>query len=341
MSAAGEGEACCPVSLEPFQERGPHRPLILPACGHTLSKAAVKRLLESRQPSWRWGVPIMVLECPLCNAPQPFLDAVSQCVPNWALIQQLGGGGGRARAQPARAQLATPEQPPGVEWAAGLSRQTVTTEDARLAFSPHVPDEVPGLECAPALPAAAHVPSLKFPRPRASIGEAARRAAAADFVFPLAPPKVRLRKVILRARQFARNCDTAEAYDKVLNAHNRGAMLKLAELRAHVHRTASGDAGRRGAAQYTRDAAVEVWLQGRTGIDATQAGPCSAQPVQPPPTRCVTLGARPRKQRAWRLRRSAQTVRDERRAGAPEDSSAEVAPLAINNKYRKAARVSA
>lgn len=142
---ACEGEACCPISFEPFEAEGPHRPLVLPACGHTFSKHTVERLFETTVAQWRWGVRVQMLECPLCNATQPFVASVAQCVPNWALIQQLGGGEG---ARPRQRCGPAPPPPPGIEWAQGLSTRTVTTERAIRALEPYVPPEVPGLECA-------------------------------------------------------------------------------------------------------------------------------------------------------------------------------------------------
>lgn len=111
------------------------------------------------------------------------------------------------------------------------------------------------------------------------------RAYAADAAVPLQPVKVRLRKVVLRLRQFARNCDNLQAFSKVLNAQNVAAMHKLAELRLH------SALGARRAAQCTRDAMVGAWRDGRLEAEREIASwrGSGANLPPPPPERCVAV----------------------------------------------------
>lgn len=100
---------------------------------------------------------------------------------------------------------------------------------------------------------------------------------------PLSNVKTRLRKVLLRARQFARNCDNRQAYTKVLNDHNAAALHKLTELRPLPPGTKATD---RRAAQCTRDLMVPVWREQQ--LEAHHASGSEPQ-LPPPPPSCVAI----------------------------------------------------
>lgn len=60
----------CPVTLEPFEETGDKQPVILPACGHTLSKEAGSQLVEKAREKCMTGPKAVTIKCPTCSAKQ-------------------------------------------------------------------------------------------------------------------------------------------------------------------------------------------------------------------------------------------------------------------------------
>ena len=73
----------CPITLEEYAHQGPHKPLFLPACGHTFSEAGIRKLVAA-------SVAARVeVKCPLCQALQPDLQEGRPCPPNWSLISAL------------------------------------------------------------------------------------------------------------------------------------------------------------------------------------------------------------------------------------------------------------
>ena len=93
---------------------------------------------------------------------------------------------------------------------------------------------------------------------------------------------MRVRKVLLRARQFARNCDNVQAYTKVLNEHNAAALHKLAEMRPLAPGLKAAD---RRASQCTRDVMVPAWRERRR--DAHENPAEGAEKGPPPPPLCA------------------------------------------------------
>lgn len=79
--SSDEDDLCCPITEEPYQEKGPHQPLILPSCGHTFSRATVEGLLKLHKQKR--------LVCPLCNTKQTSIQKVDKCPPNWDTIRSI------------------------------------------------------------------------------------------------------------------------------------------------------------------------------------------------------------------------------------------------------------
>lgn len=109
-SDAGSDIDDCPISLEPYAERGPHQPLFLPECGHTFSRVAIERLLERLRDTEKPGARA-VLECPLCNTAQPCVHDVGSCKPNWNLIERITTSRATRARQRRQQQAATPPAP--------------------------------------------------------------------------------------------------------------------------------------------------------------------------------------------------------------------------------------
>jgi hypothetical protein len=89
-----------------------------------------------------------------------------------------------------------------------------------------------------------------------------RRNDCAQACIKLDRGKVRLRKLLLRIRQCARNADNPEAYTTALNTHNLAALFKLREA-SRLRPPGSVKSAERDAAQATRDAMVQVWHESR------------------------------------------------------------------------------
>eukprot|EP00892_Ulva_mutabilis_P011391 jgi/Ulvmu1/8624/UM046_0025.1 len=114
--------------------------------------------------------------------------------------------------------------------------------------------------------------------------------AAAAACIRLTPAKIRVRKLLVRVRQLARNTHITNSYDTILNPQNTAALFKIAE--ATRVRPPEAEAV---ASQVTRDALVAAWVDSRTAeytdsqkrIDAwskAQArGDLNPEDTRPPP----------------------------------------------------------
>lgn len=83
------------------------------------------------------------------------------------------------------------------------------------------------------------------------------RPAAAEGCIRLTPAKIRVRKLLVRLRQLARNTHIFTSYDTILNPQNTAALFKIAEgTRVRPNTDAA-------TAQVTRDALVAAWADSR------------------------------------------------------------------------------
>ena len=70
----------CPVTFDQYRESGEQQPLMLPACGHTICKRAVTRLVSQAQ-SQRGSREVSVaIKCPCCAQRQPKVRRVNICL---------------------------------------------------------------------------------------------------------------------------------------------------------------------------------------------------------------------------------------------------------------------
>jgi hypothetical protein len=65
----------CPVTYERFTEAGEKQPLILPACGHTISMRAVGTLVAQAQLQPGGRKTAVAIKCPCCAKRQPKVRA--------------------------------------------------------------------------------------------------------------------------------------------------------------------------------------------------------------------------------------------------------------------------
>ena len=69
------------VSEEVYEETGPNQPVVLPHCGHTLSRDTVGKIIRNS---------VAPIACPMCTVKQLTLRLASDCPPNWDTIKRLG-----------------------------------------------------------------------------------------------------------------------------------------------------------------------------------------------------------------------------------------------------------
>lgn len=83
------------------------------------------------------------------------------------------------------------------------------------------------------------------------------RPAAAEGCIRLSPAKIRVRKLLVRVRQLARNTHIFSSYDTILNPQNTAALFKISEA------TRVRPEGAPATSQVTRDALVAAWADAR------------------------------------------------------------------------------